>query len=227
MILDVHLGVVMTNDQDQDKEFGIEARIDSLIPDEVYPVIIKPLFPANMVKVPDVGQIVEVIVPADEEDEFGESSYAGVEFAEHIYYRNRLFDSNKGKVPDELRQNYPKRAGMWFDNGALIIVDETKNREFILLRLKKNGALIKIEVDSDGNELIRIGSDTASEAILKGTTFVSNFNTFLTTWRTAMTALQGAVDPIVATYATTMSTALTTLAGQTNSWRSIKRFIDG
>jgi hypothetical protein len=224
MLLDTHLGVVMTNDKDPDKEFGIEARIDSLVPDEIYPIIVKPLFPANMAKAPDVGQIVEIIVVADEEDEFGESSYGVTEFTDFIYYRGRTFDSNKGKIPNELKQNYPKRAGMFFDNGTLIIVDETKNQETILIRLKSNGPLIQLQTVGDK---ILIGSTSAAEAIIKGTTFGSNFSTFMTTWITAMSALTGASDPIVSTYATTMGTALSTLAGQVNAWKSIKRFIDG
>lgn len=225
MILDWHLGIVMTNDKDIEKEFGIEVQVDSLIPNEVYPVIAKPLFSSNNIKVPNVGDIVEVLVLSDNPEGIDEGDYGVTEFTDFIYYRTRIFDATpNGKVPTDLLVNYPKRAGLFFAiNGTIILIDETKGSESILIRLKTNGPLIKLE--ANGSKIL-IGAEIATEAILKGTTFETNLTTFLTGWISALAPLSGAIDPILQTYGATMTGLVNTLNGQTAAWKSTKNFID-
>ena len=132
--MESHIGLVMANDTDPDKQFGVECRIDTLLPGEVYPIIVKPLFAPNGIKVPDVNINIEVIVPADDNHGFpGERDLGQLDFVEEIYYTGRLFDvTNEGKVPQELLVNYPKRSGLLWDlDGTVIYYDSSNgNTEF-------------------------------------------------------------------------------------------------
>lgn len=210
------------------KEFGIEV---FLIAERAkYPEIAYPLFPANFMKIPDVGEIIEVILPADTEEEVGIN-----EFAHHIFYTGRIFDRKKGKPPAELLTNYPKRCGWWTKDGSIIYIDETKGSAEIMLRLgdgKGNAGNNFISI-KDGRIAIVgtktvFGAESASESIVKGTQMNSDLSSFYGAWSGALTTLAGfsATEPGAAAYATTTNTALATLISALSGWLSTKHFVD-
>ena len=130
MLLEAHQARVMANENVDrgNKEFGI--KIYLIAERSEYPEIAYPLFPANFMKIPDVKQIIEVVLPADTEDEVGIN-----EFAHHCFYTGRVFDREDGKPPAELLKNYPKRCGFWTKDGSIVYIDETKGSAEIMLRL--------------------------------------------------------------------------------------------
>ena len=134
MLMESHIGLVMANDTDPDKQFGVECRIDSLLPGEVYPVIVKPLFAPNGIKVPDVNVNIEVLAPYDDEHGFpGERDLGQLDTVDEVYWTGRFFDvQDDGKLPAELLTNYPKRAGLLWDlDGTIIYYDSSDgNTEF-------------------------------------------------------------------------------------------------
>lgn len=229
MLLESHLARVVANENvDQSKEFGVEVYLFSEL--GKYPEIAFPLFPSNFMKIPDVKQIIEVVLPADTEDEVGIN-----EFAHHIFYTGRVFDRKDGKPPAELLKNYPKRCGFWTKDGSIIYIDETKGSAEIMLRLgdgKGNAGNNFISI-KDGRIAIVdtktvLGAESASESIVKGTQMNSDLNTFYGAWSGALTTLSGftATEPGAAAYATSTNTALGILISALLAWLSTKHFVD-
>ncbi len=72
------------------------------------------------------------------------------DFPEFCYYISTRFDTQNGKVPRELLTNYPKRCGMWTSDGTIIYIDETKNKQKIVMKL------------SDGNQTLIISDQGIS-----------------------------------------------------------------
>lgn len=149
MLVDVHLGVVMVNDSDPDKAFGIEVIIDSILPDNVWPELCKPIFPPNSAKAPDVGQIVECLVIADEHDESGWSDLGVENEPDFCFYTGRIFDlTDEGKIPDDLKVNYPKRAGLFWDaDGTIVYYDATKNAKEFMIALTDKKVFFRLRED--------------------------------------------------------------------------------
>ena len=240
MILETHIGIVMANDTDVDKEYGIEVQVDSLLTDEVYPVIAKPLFKSNRIQIPLVGQQVEVVVVADEIDpdaDFGDLELGTVDFADFIFYKNRIFDQEKGKIPPLLKIDYPFRSGWWLDNGTIIYMNNKKNRNEIMIQLVDNTTQIQmtegaitlkrgsslIEVSSSG---IKIGSTSATEALMLGTIIKAAFTALATNWLINLTALSGSADPAAALYGTNQKSTVTTFQSTLSNWLSSKHTVD-
>lgn len=136
MIVDTFIGVVTKNDADSQKEFGVYCYVEHLDPNGEYPEIFKPLFPVNMVKAPEVGQQIEVFVLADEINEPGFSELGVFSNPEYCYYTGRIFDEKNGKIPKELKQNYPNRAGLfWSKDGTIIFYDQTPQQRGLMISL--------------------------------------------------------------------------------------------
>lgn len=252
MQLEQHLAVVMTNDKDPDKEFGIQVQIDSLLPGEIYPEFAKPIFPPNWIKVPEVGQIVKVMLIGNDSGEAQNSEYGGIDYPDFIYYDHRILDLQKGKLPSEIKQNYPKRAGMWFDDGSMLYFDQKNGQKEIMLRLTdaKNFIQItesKITIDQNGTKIelangtmtttantSKFGASSATEAILKGTTVNTDIATYLTTMIATTTLLLAGslpylaapIDPNVAVWLGNFNAAMTTLQTALTGWSSTKHFVD-
>jgi hypothetical protein len=147
MILDHYLGVVTANDAntDQEKEFGIKCQVNGLLDGEEYPEIFYPIFPPNVAKVPYVGDIVEVLVPADEFEEPGVAELGVVSNPEFCYYTGKIFDLKSGKIPADLKQNYPKRSGIfWAKDGTIIYYDETDKKKELLITLTDKKVFVKL-----------------------------------------------------------------------------------
>ncbi|MCK5019305.1 MAG: hypothetical protein KAS32_19755 [Candidatus Peribacteraceae bacterium] len=238
MILETHLGIVMVNDSDVDREYGIEVRVDSLLPDETYPVIAKPLFKSNRIQIPKVGQQVEVVVIADEVDpdaDFGDLELGTVDFADFIFYKNRIFDQEEGKIPPILKDKsyYPFLSGWWLDDDTIIYMSNKKNFEGIVIQLVDDTTQIRIttsaitikrgsnilEISDTG---IKIGSTSASEALMLGTIVKAAFTTLFTTWNTQLGTLSGATDAVVVNYGSAMVSAVGVIQGTLSNWLSNK-----
>lgn len=237
MNVDVHIGIVSANDTDPEKEFGIEVRIDSVSFDEKFPVLVYPFFAPNFFKVPDLGQTVLVVLPADLPLEGFEGEETALnEFADQAFYMLRGFDSASaiGKMHPDMTTNYPKRSGWWFQNGTIILVDETKGSEEIWIRLTDGNEGIKITnkgIAFLSSTKIRLGDSIASEAAHLGTTMNGNLNSFLLAWQSLLKTLGGAsLDPATVVYANAMSATtvgpIDILINQLPSWLSQKTFLD-
>lgn len=236
MNVDVHIGIVVANDTDPEKEFGIEVRIDSVSFDAKFPVLVYPFFAPNFFKVPDIGQTVLVVLPADLPLEgFGGEETALNEFADQAFYMLRGFDSASaiGKMHPDMTVNYPKRSGWWFQNGTIILVDETKGSEEIWIRLTDGNEGIKITnkgIAILSNVKIRLGATTATEALHKGNQANTDLLSFLNAWLALLTPLSTSIDPAVIAYANAMKLAATgpieILKAALPGWLSQKTFLD-
>lgn len=247
MIMESHIGVVMTVDGDPDKEFGIECVVDSVLQDEVYPAIFKPIFPPNRIQIPEVGQQVEVLIPGDEDGFPGEDDIGTVDYAEFVFYTGRIFDQVDGKVPKDLLTNYPKRAGLlWNVDGTIIYYDSTKNKKEFTIRLTDGKTFITLKEDEvsitqdqvniqlKGQEIIatgqvKLGGSSAAEELLKGTTVHQAFVTLATAWLTAAGYLAASPDPtgvLAQNYGTAMVNAVTALQTSLTGWKSTKHKLD-
>lgn len=159
MLVDVHLGVVMVNDSDPEKAFGIEVMINSLLSDNIWPELCRPIFPPNSAKAPDIGQIVECLVIADEHDESGWSDLGVENEPDFCFYTGRIFNlTEEGKIPDDLKINYPKRAGIFWDaDGTIVYYDSTKDAKEFMIALTDRKVFMKLKEDE-----IFIQQDNAS-----------------------------------------------------------------
>jgi hypothetical protein len=247
MIMESHIGVVMTVDKDPDKEFGIECLVDSVLQDEIYPAIFKPIFPPNRIAVPEVGQQVEVLIPGDEDGFPGESDIGTSDFTEFVFYTGRIFDQVDGSVPKDLLTNYPKRAGLlWNVDGTVIYYDSTKKKKEFTIKLTDGKTFITLKEDEisitqdqvniqlKGQEITftgkaKLGGSSAAEELLKGTTVHQAISDLVTAWLIAASALATAPDPSGAAaqaYGTAMNTAVTTLQTTLGTWKSTKHTLD-
>lgn len=150
MIMEQHLGVVMANDTDQEKRGGIQVRVDTLLSDFEYPDLFYPIFPINVMKIPEVGEVVEVIVIGDfDEDDPSEDGDLGtVEFSDYCFYTGRVFDVAEGVVPNDLQTNYPKRSGLyWNKDGTIVYYDSTQNSKEFMISLTDKKTFIRIKED--------------------------------------------------------------------------------
>jgi len=150
MIMEQHLGVVMANDTDPEKRGGIRVRVDTLLTDFEYPDLFYPIFPPNMFKVPENGEIVEVIVigDIDELDPSDDGDLGTVEFSDYCFWTGKIFDTVKGIIPKELQVNYPKRSSMfWHEDGTIVYYDATKNAKEFTIVLTDKKTLIRMKED--------------------------------------------------------------------------------
>lgn len=247
MIVDVHLGIVMVNDSDPEKAFGIEVGIDSLLPGQVYPVIAYPIFPPNQVKIPDVGQIVEVIVVADGSGDGEPEDLGTVDYADWLFYTGRIFDSQDGKVPADLQTNYPHRAGLyWNADGTIVYYDDSDGKKEFVISLtdKKNFVRMKedeIFVQQDqttvqlkGGKVVitcnasEIGAAGASHPILLGDTVKTDLDALLAAWATAIINGIAALgtEPGAAAYFNGLQSSVNDLIAATANWPSTKHKVD-
>lgn len=247
MIMESHIGVVMANEKDPDKKFGVQCIVDSVLADEVYPAWFKPIFPPNQIKIPDIGQQIEVLIPGDEGGFPGEDDLGTVDFAEFVFYTGRIFDQVDGKVPKDLLANYPKRAGLlWNVDGTIIYYDSTKNKKEFTIKLTDGKTFVTMKEDEilitqdqvsfqlKGQEIVatgkvKLGGSSAAEKMVKGSQFNTDFGTFLNSWKTAANALAGTADPTGAAagaYGTAVLAALNVLVPLLSGWQSNKHTLD-
>jgi hypothetical protein len=254
MNLDIHLGIVMANTTDQEKNFGIEVRADTLLPGENYPELFYPIFPANMAKAPDPGQIVEIFVMDDIDDEPGVADLGTSDFGDFCYYTGRIFDDQDGKIPNDLKTNYPKRAGIFWDSdGTIIYYDATKNsKQFLIgltdrqtyLELKEDSVTIQhktVKIEMKSGKLIitdsatDIGAENATHPLLLGDIVKGAFSDgagggLAILGQAAALALGSAPpDPTGAaakTFGTSMHTAWTAFLATLGAWESQKHKAD-
>lgn len=250
--MDSHIGIVVVNDSDPEKRFGIEVKADTLA-DDTYPELFYPIFLPNSAKVPEVNQLVEVIVMADIVDEQGPIDLGTVEFSDYCFYTGRTFDLQEGsKIPSDLQQNYPKRAGLfWSEDGTIVYYDKTKNEKQFLIsltdkktffRLKEDEIFIQQDQSSwqmkDGKIITTVsstemGAAGASQSILLGNVvhdaFFTGASALVTLWSAAASTLGAAPDPTgvaAQNYGNALVTALTTFATTASAWKSQKHKVD-
>lgn len=248
MLMESYIGTVMTNDKDPDKQFGVECVVDGLgLADDIYPVHFRPIFPPNRIGVPDIGQQIEVLIPGDENTMPGEGDIGTIDYAEFVFYTGRIFDQVNGKVPQELLQNYPKRAGiMWNVDGTIVYYDSTKKQKEFLIKLTDGSTFVSLKEDEVNITLdqlnirlkdskitltgeVELGGSGAAEKLMKGTTVHGDLTTFFGSMNTAAVALAGTTDPsgaVAGAYGTAIVAALAILQPALSNWLSAKHNLD-
>lgn len=252
MLMDTHIGLVVANDTDSEKRFGIEVKVDSLS-DEVYPELFYPIFPPNTIKPPEPNQLVEVVVMADVNDEQGAIDLGTAEFSDYCFYTGRIFDvQTGGKIPADLQTNYPKRAGLfWSEDDTIVFYDKTDEEKRFLISLTDRQTYFELKEDSvtiqhktvkfelkNGKIILtdsatEIGGPGAAQNILLGSNvydaFFTGVNALVTLWQAAASTLGSAPDPTGAaaqTYGNALNAALTTFGATAANWKSSKHKVD-
>jgi len=179
----------VTNVDDPQQIGRVKVKCPGLVrSDRELPYWVAPTFPYVGAKAcgwffpPDVGDQVEIEVSeASKSDEIpGETSIS----APNARYRAYLYNDSQ-QLPDEFKENYPKRRGVKTPSGHIFLFDDTEGGERVMLADKfGNTALFTtnglkvfdqngyyIELKSSGIELeapaIKVGA-AASEHLVKG-----------------------------------------------------------
>jgi hypothetical protein len=252
MLMDTHIGLVVANDTDPEKRFGIEVKVDTLSED-TYPELFYPIFPPNTAKVPEPNQLVEVVVMADVNDEQGAIDLGTAEFSDYCFYTGRIFDvQTGGKIPADLQTNYPKRAGLfWSEDDTIVFYDKTDGGKRFLISLTDRQTYFELKEDSikiqqknavwemKNDKIIttvtstEMGAEGAAQNILLGSNvydaFFTGVNALVTLWQAAASTLGSAPDPTgvaAQAYGTALNTALTTFGATAANWKSSKHKVD-
>lgn len=247
MLMDTHIGLVVANDTDPEKRFGIEVKVDTLSED-TYPELFYPIFPPNTAKVPEPNQLVEIVVMADVNDEQGAIDLGTAEFSDYCFYTGRIFDvQTGGKIPTDLQTNYPKRAGLfWSEDDTIVFYDKTDGQKRFLISLTNRQTYFELKEDSvtiqhktvkfelkNGKIILtdaatEIGGLGAAQPILLGTVVISAFTAFFASWQTEIATwiTSPPIDPNGLIYLQNLQTALTTLQSTITNWPSQKHKVD-
>jgi hypothetical protein len=118
-----------------------------------YPEWVSPSLTPGWVAMPSVGDSVEVEIP-DGEDM--------VEFSEEVRYRGQVLDGSS-PVPDDFKNNYPKRRGFQTPGGHFIMFDDTSGQDEVTIAYK--GRLL-VSLTKDG---IFLGTQQSTERVALGT----------------------------------------------------------
>ena len=247
MLMDTHIGLVVANDTDQEKRFGIEVKVDTLSED-TYPELFYPIFPPNTAKAPEPNQLVEVVVMADVNDEQGAIDLGTAEFSDYCFYTGRIFDvQTGGKIPADLQTNYPKRAGLfWSEDDTIVFYDKTDGEKRFLISLTDRQTYFELREDSvtiqhktvkfelkNGKIVLtdsatEIGGPGAAQPILLGTTVIGAFTAFFASWQTEIATWIASppIDPNGLIYLQNLQAAITTLQSTITNWPSQKHKVD-
>jgi hypothetical protein len=122
-------------------------------------------------------------------------------------------------------------AGNFFNlrstDAGIIIEDKQANK----ITLQADSGGIIVEARSGQNVVTKsptfLGAVAASQMMLQGTIVKLAFTAYLGGLSTFVTALQGAVDPVVANAATAFLPFVTALQGSLATWESTKHKLDG
>lgn len=153
----------VTNIEDPAKAGRIKVHLAELGGRET-PDFIDPVLLPGWHWLPEVGDVVEVIMPCSDDDL--------VEYPEEIRWCGVVYDQ-ENPVPEELRAEYPRRRGFKTKAGHLFIVDDTTDKEEISLVHK--GSLF-MSITNDG---IFFGTKDADEPFVLGNKFQSLLSTIL------------------------------------------------
>lgn len=184
--------------EDPAKGGAVKVGMPELGGDE-YPEWIEPVCPAGVFFHPEVGDTVAVDMPEGEDV---------TEFSEEVRYLGKLIAETEG-YPDNFKTNYPYRRGLQTKGGHALIFDDKSGSEEIKLVEGKTGNYVSITGKGEikignvkaGSEIVMSASGaititpaspltldgidvrlskTATDYIVKGTTFNSSLGTYLT-----------------------------------------------
>lgn len=200
----------------------------------VYPEPFDPIVMSGWCWPPEPGETVAAFVP-DGDDQ--------VEFADEVRYLGVLHDQEH-PAPDEFKADYPKARGFKTKAGHLLLVNDKGGSESVKLLEGKSGGFVEItglgELKvSNGKATITLLPSGAislapgsplelagdTDALLKGTTFKGNLDTFLQAHITHFTALAAAsVGPLapLASGFTALAAAATAFKAGGTAWLSSK-----
>ena len=96
----------------------------------------------------------------------------------------------------------------------------------------RQGNQIKLDDDAlldadnailETSDLVYVGSASATDYLLKATDLINDMNVFLTSWLAKLLPVEGAIDPILGTYARALKADIGILKGQLTGWKSQHR----
>ena len=140
---------------------------------------------------PPVGGQVEVEIAADEEEGTEELAARWV----------GMLYSGRDRIPEEFRSNAVDRGGIKWGTSVLLF--------------DRTAALASLISDN-----VRLGVEDATEEVLRGTTFNSEFSAFLSQLSTFVAATAGL--PGMAGPAATLQAQIATFQGKFSTWLSTK-----
>lgn len=186
------LGTVVNID-DPAKAGRIMVNIESM-DGQAFPEWIEPEFPAGMVVMPEVGDIVALTMPEGEDI---------IEFAEEVRYTGVVLNESN-PVPDEFKPDYPKRRGWKTKSGHLIILSDVDGQEEIQISHK---GVLMVVLNNSG---IFLGTTSATEKLPLGDLLMASLSVvtgaLLSHTHTGVTpgvGLSGVADPASITTWTT------------------------
>lgn len=158
MITEHPIGVVSSN-KDPAKAGRIKVQIPEMDGD-AYPEWLDPIFPAGWITMPEVGDMVELVLPEGDDK---------IEFGSEVRYRGKVLTEGS-PVPTEFKQNYPKRRGYKTKSGHLLLFDDTVGQEEVSISHK---GVLAIVLNNSG---IFLGTSGASERVPLGDLLMSSLS---------------------------------------------------
>jgi len=223
------LGIV-TNNNDPSRAGAVKVAIN-VIGGEEYPEWMDYVSPSGYFAAPEVGDVVEVSIPQGD---------TITEFSDDVRCRGVMTTGSAG-FPDEFKENYPSRKGIYTKKGHYIILDDKTfdlkiktadiGHEINMLgdgsiTIKSGSSATSIKIESNGDVKINATKTdlnvSASDYLIKGTTFFTNFvTTFLNAWSSAISNITPPpTDTNWAAYKTAMSALLLQLLTDSAGWVS-------
>lgn len=158
MIEETHTATVTSTD-DPEQRLRIRCSCVGILADEdgELPMWIEPELDWGWVLIPDVGEIVEIVVSAQDitDDSFGQSSIdaPNVRWRGARHWSDRADGENPRPVPNDFKTNYGKRRGFVTPAGHIFLFDDTNGAEKINIShySQKDQKHSFISIDEDGS----------------------------------------------------------------------------
>lgn len=170
MIEERHIAEVVATD-DPDKRGRIRIKCAGILGDEEsdLPMWIEPLMTWGFFLVPDIGEIVEVVIDScgEQDESYGQTSIEnpGPKWRGMRYYQKEDGDDGKRAVPSDFTsKNYGKRRGFKTPAGHVLIFDDTSGDEAVTLSCTSGPALLRkqafVSMDSKGSIVLSNATGT-------------------------------------------------------------------
>jgi len=137
----------VTNIDDPAKAGRIKVALQSMDGQE-YPEWVEPVWPGGWIAIPEVGDTVELTLPEGEDI---------VEFAEEVRYLGKVL-TGAHPVPEDFKENYPKRRGFRSPAGHTIIFDDDDG--IVLTTGVASGKNVGVSIDAKANAVQIFGSSS-------------------------------------------------------------------
>lgn len=146
---------VVADNKDPDKRGRIQVKCSAILGDEEtkLPMWLEPCFDWGWFYIPDVGEIVEIEVKtnAEQDESFGQSS---INCLDAKWCGKRYYGNEEGDAPtpihDDFKTNYGKRRGFATPLGHIFVFDDTDGKASISLTWTDGDKKSVMLFDTDG-----------------------------------------------------------------------------